>query len=73
MDDLHFFSEVVINNVLNGQRATEARKTQVADKTMPNSQQPNLQVTVSQEPKEVVGQQPKGRKTVQALPDDALW
>jgi len=72
MDDLHFFSDVVISDVLNDQREANTRKTQVSDKTMPNSQQPSLQVTVSQEPK-VALQLPKGKETVQALPEDALW
>jgi len=40
---------------------------------MPNGQQPNLQVTVSQEQKKVVVQQPKGKEAMHALPDDALW
>jgi len=72
-DDLHFFSEVVINDVLNGQRAKETSKAGVAKKTLPKDQMSNLQVTVSQEPRKVVMQQQKSKETMQALPEDTLW
>ena len=72
MDELEFFSEVVINDVLNNQHEANARKTQVSEKTMPNSQLSSLQVTVNQEPKAAV-QPSKEKETVQALPKDALW
>ena len=72
-DDLHFFFEVVINDVLNDQRAKETSKAEVAEITLPKDQQSNLQVTVSQEPRKVVMQQPKGKETMQALPEDTLW
>ena len=71
MDDLDFFSEVVIADVIKSQRDNAARKAQVPDKTIFNSQQPNLQVTVSQEPKglRIV----EDKEAVLALPNDALW
>jgi len=39
MDDLHFFSEVVINDVLNGQGPQEPGKAQETEKTISNDQQ----------------------------------
>jgi len=38
MDDLHFFSEVVINDVLNGQGPQEPGKAQETEKTISNDQ-----------------------------------
>jgi len=72
-DDLHFFSEVVINDVLNGQHAKETSKTGVVEKTLPKDPVSNLQVTVSQEPRKVVTKQTNKKETIQALPEDALW
>jgi len=70
-DDLHFFSEVVINDVLNGQHTKETSKTGAAEKTFPKDQVSGLQVTVSQEPRKVETKQVKG--TMQAVPEDTLW
>ena len=72
MEPLDFFSEVVIDDVLKHQREVAARKAQVTEKQMPNSQLPNLQITVNQE-SSAEGQTSKIKETMQTLPNDAMW
>jgi len=73
MDDLHFFSEVVINDVLNGQGSQEPTKAQESEKTITSDQQTRAQdggvagLVDNQMNKQ------EGEKTMQKSVKSVLW